>query len=262
MYFFTLASSSSGNCALACAGQTKLLIDAGLSATRLEKALRAVGERPESLTAILLTHEHIDHVNGVARLAFKYGLPVYATPKTWASLPGAVEAVPDYLQKTYSYDLCLGDFQLDFCKTSHDAVQPVGLVLQAEGRRLAYITDTGCVTRGMLAALSKPLDGLVLESNHDRQMLLRGPYPYALKRRVSGEQGHLANEQAAQLLDWYLERNGLCRIMLAHLSETNNMPELAYAAAATVLENRVAADEATQWLSVAPAQGQSEVWQF
>ena len=98
MYFFTLASSSSGNCALACAGQTKLLIDAGLSATRLEKALRAVGERPESLTAILLTHEHIDHVNGVARLAFKYGLPVYATPHTWASRPGAGEFVPDYLQ--------------------------------------------------------------------------------------------------------------------------------------------------------------------
>lgn len=262
MYFFTLASSSSGNCALACAGETRLLIDAGLSAARLEKALWVAGERPEKLTAILLTHEHIDHVNGVARLAFKYGLPVYATPKTWANLPGAVEAVPDYLQKTYSYDLTLGDFQLDFCKTSHDAVQPVGLVLQAEGRRLAYITDTGCVTRGMLAALSQPLDGLILEANHDQQMLLHGPYPYHLKRRVSGEQGHLANGQAAELLRWYLGRNGLCRIMLAHLSETNNTPQLAYDSAAAVLADLLPAEEMPQWLCVAPAKGQSEVWRF
>ncbi len=257
MYFFTLASSSSGNCALACSGQTRLLIDAGLSAAKLEKALAAVGERPENLTAILLTHEHIDHINGVARLAYKYSLPVYASPKTWAALAD----VPSYLRNDYSYDLCLGDFSLEFCKTSHDAVQPVGLVLRAEGRRLAYITDTGCVTRGMLAALSQPLDGLVLEANHDRQMLARGPYPYVLKQRVSGEHGHMSNEQCAQLLSWYLQRNGLCRIMLAHLSETNNTPERAYAAAAGALQ-AYAGDEAAQWLSVAPAVGQSAVWQF
>lgn len=257
MYFFTLASSSSGNCALACSGQTKLLIDAGLSAAKLEKALYAVGERPENLTAILLTHEHIDHINGVARLAYKYSLPVYAAPKTWASLAD----VPAYLQNDYSYDLRLGDFSLEFCKISHDAVQPVGLVLCAEGRRLAYITDTGCVTRGMLAALSQPLDGLVLEANHDRQMLARGPYPYVLKQRVGGEHGHMSNDQTAQLLNWYVRRNGLCRIMLAHLSETNNTPERAYLAAAQVLQS-YADDAPAQWLSVAPAVGQSAVWQF
>lgn len=262
MYFFTLASSSGGNCALVASGQTKLLIDAGLSATKLEKALNSVDERPENLSAILITHEHIDHINGVARLAYKYSLPVYATPKTWAALGD----VPQYLRNEYSYDLQLGDFRLDFCKTSHDAVQPVGLIFQAEGRRLAYITDTGCVTRGMLAALSEPLDGLVLEANHDREMLLRGPYPYPLKRRVSGEQGHLANEQTAQLLSWYLARNGLCKIMLAHLSETNNTPERAYAAALAVLRDYLPPDlppeESRQALSVAPAHEQSLVWQF
>ena len=105
MYFFTLASSSKGNCALVCSGDTKLLIDAGLSAARLEKALQAVGERPEQLTAILITHEHTDHVQGVARLAYKYSLPVYATPKTWGSL----SEVPTYLQNDYSYGLQLGD---------------------------------------------------------------------------------------------------------------------------------------------------------
>lgn len=259
MYFFTLASSSKGNCALICAGDTKLLIDAGLSAARLEKALQAVGERPEQLTAILLTHEHADHVQGVARLAYKYSLPVYATPKTWASL----SEVPAYLQNDYSYGLQLGDIALDFCKTSHDAVQPVGLVFQAEGKRLAYITDTGCVTRGMLAALTaESLAGLVLEANHDRQMLLQGPYPYALKRRVASEQGHLANAQTAELVSWLWQRQGVCPVMLAHLSETNNTPKLAYDTAAAVLSRQISVAELPQWLSVAPALGQSLVWQL
>lgn len=259
MYFFTLASSSKGNCALVCSGDTKLLIDAGLSAARLEKALQAVGERPEQLTAILITHEHTDHVQGVARLAYKYSLPVYATPKTWGSL----SEVPTYLQNDYSYGLQLGDFVLDFCKTSHDAVQPVGLVFQAEGKRLAYITDTGCVTRGMLAAMAaEPLDGVVLEANHDRQMLLQGPYPYALKRRVASEQGHLTNAQAAELLAWLWQRQGVCPVLLAHLSETNNAPQLAYDTVAAALCRQISAAELSQWLSVAPALGQSRILQF
>lgn len=259
MYFFTLASSSKGNCALVCSGDTRLLIDAGLSAARLEKALQSVGEQPERLTAVLITHEHTDHVQGAARLAYKYSLPVYATPKTWASLP----EVPAYLQNDYSYGLRLGDIALDFCKTSHDAAQPVGLVFQAEGKRLAYITDTGCVTRGMLAALAaEPLAGVVLEANHDRQKLLQGPYPYSLKRRVASEQGHLANTQTAELLSWLWQRQGVCPAMLAHLSETNNTPQLAYDTVAAGLSNQISAAELPQWLSVAPALGQSQVWQL
>ena len=255
----TLASGSSGNAALLSCGETHLLIDMGISCRKVCRSLASLGLTPEALGGVLITHEHTDHVQGVARLAYKYSLPVYATPKTWGSL----SEVPTYLQNDYSYGLQLGDFVLDFCKTSHDAVQPVGLVLQAEGKRLAYITDTGCVTRGMLAAMAaEPLDGVVLEANHDRQMLLQGPYPYALKRRVASEQGHLTNAQAAELLAWLWQRQGVCPVLLAHLSETNNAPQLAYDTVAAALCRQISAAELPQWLSVAPALGQSRVLQF
>ncbi len=257
MLFYTLASGSKGNCAYIAAGRTSLLVDAGISCARIERGLREQGCDPAKLAAILLTHEHRDHIAGVERLALKYGLPVYASPKTWAALPFA--DLPASLRRQFSYDMQLGDFSLDFCKISHDAVQPVGLVLQAEGKRLAYVTDTGCVTRGMCHSLRR-LDALVLESNHDRTMLMQGPYAPSLKQRVAGAFGHLANVQAAELLDKLLEAEPGCRVMLAHLSETNNRPELAYEVAASVLQKHGL--EPQERLAVALAAGISAVWQL
>lgn len=225
MDFFTIASSSSGNAAFVKSGDTSLLIDAGVSMAKIEQALQTVGESPVRLSGILLTHEHSDHIAGVEKLAMKYGVPVYASPKTWSALPFA-EKLPYYLKQEFAYDMKIGDFTLDFCKTYHDAVQPVGMVLEAEGKRLGYVTDTGAVTRGMLHSLHD-LDALVIEANHDREMLARGPYPAALKRRVGGNLGHMANVQTAELVEYLLAR-GLFRVVLAHLSETNNRPELAY----------------------------------
>ena len=258
MLFFTIASGSKGNCAFAAAGRTSLLVDAGVSCARIERALRAQGQEPGALAGVLLTHEHHDHIAGVERLAKKYGLPVYASPKTWEALAHAV-SLPPSLCRSFSYDMQLGDFRLDFCKISHDAVQPVGLVLEAAGRRLAYVTDTGCVTKGMCHSLRR-LDALVLEANHDWAMLMQGPYAPALKRRVAGLSGHLANTQAAELLDKLLEAEPSCRVLLAHLSETNNTPDLAYAAAAKVLEQHRREPEAQ--LAVAPAADISQVWQL
>lgn len=248
MEFFTLASSSAGNCAFVKSGDTSLLIDAGISAARIEQGLLAQGEEPVRLSGILLTHEHTDHIAGAARLALKYGVPVYASPKTWAALPFADE-LPYYLKQEYQYDMKIGDFSLEFCKIAHDAVQPVGMVLAAAGKRLGYVTDTGSVTRGMLYTLKK-LDALVLEANHDRRMLLQGPYPAQLKRRVAGAGGHLANAQAAELLQ-YLLAQGRFRVVLAHLSETNNRPELAYQTVLPAVARYV--EDPAEWLSVAPA---------
>lgn len=252
MEFFTIASSSAGNCAFVRGGDTTLLIDAGISAGKIEQALRTMGEDPVRLSGILLTHEHSDHIAGVEKLAMKFGVPVYASPKTWSALPFA-EKIPYYLKQEFAYDMQIGDVKLDFCKTYHDAVQPVGMVLEAEGKRLGYVTDTGAVTKGMLHSLHD-LAGLVIESNHDRGMLAAGPYPAALKRRVAGQLGHLANEQAAELVGYLLEKGRLAdegHIVLAHLSETNNRPEVAYRAVAPVVAKFV--ESAEKCLSVAPA---------
>lgn len=248
MEFYTIASSSSGNAAFVRGGDTTLLIDAGVSASRIEQALRERGEEAVRLSGILLTHEHSDHIAGVEKLAMKYGVPVYASPKTWDALPFA-EKLPYYLKHSFEYDMQIGDIKLDFCKTYHDAVQPVGMVLEAEGKRLGYVTDTGAVTKGMLHSLHD-LAALVIEANHDRGMLARGPYPAALKRRVAGQFGHMANEQTAQLLEYLLQR-GKFRVVLAHLSETNNRPDVAYQAVAPVVERLIG--DAAEWLTVAPA---------
>ncbi len=255
MEFFTLASSSSGNCAFAKSGDTAILIDAGIAAAKIEQTLAEQGERPDKIAAILLTHEHTDHIAGAARLAVRYGIPVYASPKTWSALPFAA-ALPPSLKREFTYDMRLGEFSFEFCKTSHDAVQPVGLVVQAEGKRLGYVTDTGTVTRGMLYALHD-LDALVLEANHDRQMLMQGPYAPFLKRRVAGLSGHLANSQAAELLARLLQKR-LCPVMLAHLSETNNTPQTAYQAILPVLQRLGGGAE--KWLAVAPAHAPSVRW--
>ena len=255
MDFFTLASSSSGNCAFAKSGDTAILIDAGISAAKIEQTLAVQGERPDRIAAILLTHEHTDHIAGAARLAARYGIPVYASPKTWSALSFA-DDLPPSLKREFTYDMRLGEFSFEFCKTSHDAVQPLGLVLQAEGKRLGYVTDTGVVTRGMLYSLHD-LDALVLEANHDRQMLMQGPYAPFLKRRVAGLSGHLANSQAAELVVHLLQER-LCPVMLAHLSETNNTPEAAYQTVALALQRLTPQPE--EWLTVAPAHTPSCCW--
>lgn len=257
MEFFTIASSSAGNCAFVRGGDTTLLIDAGVSAGRIEQALREHGEEAVRLSGILLTHEHSDHIAGVEKLAMKYGVPVYASPKTWSALPFA-EKLPYYLKHEFEYDMELGDIRLDFCKTYHDAVQPVGMVLEAEGKRLGYVTDTGAVTRGMLHSLHD-LAALVIEANHDRKMLMTGPYPQALKRRVAGQFGHMANEQTAELLAHLLSR-GKFRVVLAHLSETNNRPDVAYQAVAPTVAKFV--ENAADWLSVAPARETSSKFEL
>ena len=219
-----LGSGSKGNALLIECAETRVLIDAGFSARRLAERLRAVGAAPESIDALVLTHEHSDHVSGVAQCVKRWGWPVYGTAGTIAALAGLTSTTAPVRAGSR---LTIGSIELEAVRTSHDAAEPVGYVATStcSGMRAAIVTDLGVVTPEVAAAVQRA-DVLVLESNHDEVMLRDGPYPYHLKRRVAGSHGHLSNTAAGRLACDAVHR-GLQQLVLAHLSETNNTPAIA-----------------------------------
>lgn len=249
MEFYTLASSSAGNAALLRGNGAALLLDAGISARRIALSLAALGMTPDELDAVLVTHEHRDHISGIATLVKKYGLPVYASRGTAQFLPQAGEALRVF---DAGEDFRVGCFTVrSFC-TSHDAADSVGYRIDAPEGSFGLLTDTGYVTE----AAEETLDGvdtLLLEANHDVEKLKSGPYPYPLKQRVLGKLGHLSNEAAA---DFALRcaLRGTRDILLAHLSAENNTPALAEYAVA----RRLQAGGCPVRLGVAPRDRASE----
>jgi phosphoribosyl 1,2-cyclic phosphodiesterase len=221
-----LGSGSKGNAVLIESGETRVLVDAGFSARRIGELLRQVGVAPESICALLLTHEHRDHVSGVATAVKKWGWPVHATG-------GTIRGTGDVLAGATTHVLApgqpvfIGALHVEPFRTSHDALEPVGFVATSTrcGTRAAIVTDLGRATDDVHAALQR-IDVLVVESNHDEVMLQTGPYPYHLKRRVAGDRGHLSNRAAGELVAECMHR-GLQQVVLAHLSETNNTPATA-----------------------------------
>ena len=245
MEFTTIASGSSGNCIYIKGGNTTLLIDVGCAMKHVCASLHELGSSIEDIDAILVTHEHSDHINRVAQLSKKYHIPVYASELTWESLP----FYDDYFRwerHIFDYGMEIGDIGLDFFRLSHDAVQPVGLLLEHNGHQVGIATDTGMVTPSMYRKLSN-VDGLVFEANHDTAMLQHGTYPLFLKQRVSSDKGHLSNAQAAEALA-KLAGPKTKHIILAHLSEKNNMPQLAL----QEVSNAFTSDEGTPNISIAP----------
>ncbi len=245
MEFTTIASGSSGNCIYIKGGNTTLLIDVGCAMKHVCASLHELGSSIEDIDAILVTHEHSDHINMVAQLSKKYHIPVYASELTWESLP----FYDDYFRwerHIFDYGMEIGDIGLDFFRLSHDAVQPVGLLLEHNGHQVGIATDTGMVTPSMYRKLSN-VDGLVFEANHDTAMLQHGTYPLFLKQRVSSDKGHLSNAQAAEALA-KLAGPKTKHIILAHLSEKNNMPQLAL----QEVSNAFTSDEGTPNISIAP----------
>lgn len=226
MKFTTIVSGSSGNCIYIEGGETALLVDAGCSNRCLTQALAAFGKTPQQIAGLLLTHEHRDHVAGVLRFSRRFGIPVYASELTWENLPCCDDFFPQD-QHIFEYGMEIGGIGVDFFRLSHDAVQPVGFVFSHQGQRVGVATDTGVVTPSMAQQLAN-VDGLIFEANHDQDMLRRGPYPYYLKRRVASETGHLSNQQAGLALRELVGERTQA-VILAHLSETNNRPELALA---------------------------------
>lgn len=237
--FAVLGGGSKGNATYVEAGSSRLLIDAGFSGRELESRLAALGVEPGQLTAILLSHEHGDHIRGAGVLSRRHHLPLLLNKATLAAA-GRELGKPVAIQEfTTGRSFTCGDFQIHPFALSHDAAEPVGFLLRAGGRTLGHCTDLGVVSRLVRHRLSG-CQALVLECNHDPEMLRQGPYPPALQQRVSSRQGHLANHETATLLTELLHAE-LRQVVLSHLSATNNTPELALKAVKQALNGRPAA---------------------
>lgn len=235
MRICVLGSGSRGNCTLVEAGRTVLLIDNGFSGVEISRRLRAIGREPSMLTAILVTHEHNDHIAGVGVLSRQAGLPVYANPATHGAAEERLGRLPCSREFGTGEAFSIGDLQIHPFAVSHDTTDPVGFVLTDGCYRMGYCTDTGKITT-LIEYHLRGCHALVLESNHDPRMLRDGPYPPRLQQRVRSNQGHLANEDAGSFLKKTLGGNSnLAHVVLAHLSETNNLPRLALEAARTSL---------------------------
>lgn len=223
--FCVLASGSKGNATYVSDGATAVLVDAGLSGVEIQRRMARRGLSPADLSAILVTHEHGDHVSGVGVLARRFGLPVYLSPGTAEALNGRLGKIPDLRRFRPGEAFSLGGLAVHPFATSHDAADPVGFTLQAGGRRLGIATDLGVATNLVRHHL-RDCSAVILETNHDPDLLMNGPYPWHLKQRVRGRSGHLSNGDARDLLLDILHAR-LVHVVLGHLSEENNRPELA-----------------------------------
>lgn len=249
MEFYTLASSSGGNAALIRGEGAALLLDAGISARRIAQSLALLGMTPDELDGVLVTHEHKDHVGGIATLTKKYALPVYASRGTALFLP---QAAPVLRVFDAGDSFSIGPWRVRSFRTSHDAADSVDFRVDAPEGSFGALTDTGFVTDAAAEAL-RGVDALLLEANHDVETLRGGAYPYPLKQRILGRYGHLSNEAAAEFA---LEcvKHGTGDILLAHLSDENNTPSMAEYAVA----RRLQAEGVSVRLGVAPKDGMSE----
>ncbi|MBR1748040.1 MAG: MBL fold metallo-hydrolase [Clostridia bacterium] len=219
-----LGSGSKGNCSLLSDGRTSILIDAGLAPTAIVKRLSDFGLDLSDIDGLLLTHEHDDHIRAVEQIA--PFLHVYSHPDTLDAVEKRQRVPLHSRMEIGEEEFSIGTLDIRPFRVSHDAAHPFGFSVKDFETKVTYMTDTGYVSKGMLS-VAKGSDLVVLESNHDKDLLTRGVYPYYLKRRILSDQGHLSNEESA-LAAYDLIESGAKRIVLAHLSEQNNLPELAY----------------------------------
>ena len=232
MRLCSIASGSSGNCIYVGSDTTHLLVDVGISGKRTEAGLKELDLSMRDIDGIFITHEHADHIAGLGVLVRKYEIPIYATKGTINAIKNsnAVGEIPDELFCPISADekIVIRDLVCNPMRISHDAAEPVAYRIQHGKKRVGIITDLGNYNDYTVESL-KGMDALLLEANHDVNMLQVGPYPYYLKQRILGDRGHLSNERAGQLLCSLLH-DKLQSVMLGHLSKENNLPELAYEA--------------------------------
>ncbi|MBM7622851.1 MBL fold metallo-hydrolase [Sporohalobacter salinus] len=223
----SLASGSSGNSIYIATDKRKILIDAGLSGKRISERLDKLSVDGSELDAILVTHEHRDHIKGVGVLSRRFNLPIYATEKTWAVAEEDLGKIkPNHRCIINKEGLTLGDLEIESFEIPHDAVDPVGFTLKNQSKKVSVATDIGYMTEEIMSNL-KNSELVILESNHDLEMLKAGPYPWSLKKRIMSKEGHLSNDDAAATVV-ELVKNSVERILLAHLSKDNNVPELAH----------------------------------
>ncbi len=222
-FYYSVASGSSGNCAVWCAGKTTVLIDIGVSVRALTRSLAGIGMEIGDLSAILLTHEHTDHIKGLATFTKKYDVPVYATFGTAAAI---LQKLPQAQKNLRTFaggeQFDVGGLHVQSMPIPHDAAEPVAYRIDGAGHHLGYVTDVGFMPEEIEHTI-EGCDTVVLESNHDVDMLRTGPYPMYLKQRIRGRYGHLSNDDCARGAA-ALVKSGTRQLVLAHLSEKNNNP--------------------------------------
>jgi phosphoribosyl 1,2-cyclic phosphodiesterase len=228
-----LASGSRGNATYVSDGRHAILVDAGLSGVEIQRRMAVKGLTPESLDAILVSHEHTDHIQGVGVLSRRFGLPVYINDATRQASGGALGKLSGIYPFTCGQPFTIGGMIIHPFSISHDAEDPAAFTIACHQAKVGVATDLGIVTSVVKTHL-KTCDVLILEANHDPRMLIDGPYPWPLKQRIRGRSGHLSNDDAAHLLETILH-DRLAYVILAHLSEENNTPQKARQAVASVL---------------------------
>lgn len=238
----SLFSGSSGNCTYVSDGDTKLLVDAGVSGSKIIKALQEIDVKPEDIRGILVTHEHTDHIQGVGILSRKLDVPVYATEGTWNAMSSKIGdvALKNTIEIEAGKDFYIGNLDVTPYAIPHDAAAPVAYNFMTRGKKAGVCTDLGFMPRQVFEKIHD-CDVLLLEANHDLDMLNSGSYPYELKRRISGSKGHLSNETCGKTL---VHMAGKVKyVMLGHLSKENNTEELAFMTITGILKENGITDK-------------------
>ena len=233
MKVYILGSGSKGNSTLIVGNNKKILIDVGYSYPKEKMLLEKYGVNPNEIDAILITHDHIDHVGGLGQFIKKHHIKVYANEILAGQLIRVINE-DDMMIVDNKFDI--DEFNIESFKTSHDAIGSVGFIIKENDKELVYVTDTGYINKRNLAKLVNK-DGYIFESNHDVKMLMNGPYPYILKQRVLSDKGHLSNELSGSYLKELIgDRTKV--IVLAHLSEINNTPDIALSTVSKIINNK------------------------
>lgn len=225
--FCSLYSGSSGNSSLIQTENTKILVDVGESAKKIADALNSINVEPTQIDAILITHEHSDHTKGISTFSKKYNIPVYANKETWDSLKQHKEKMLEENIKYFTFDkFNIGDLYIIPFSIPHDAANPCGFNIFGSNKKISIATDVGHITPAIFTNLQNS-SFILLESNYDPEVLKCSSYPYQLKRRIAGPNGHLPNKEAGDTISKLID-SGLKSVMLGHLSKENNFPELAH----------------------------------
>lgn len=236
--FCSIASGSSGNCQYIESDKERILVDAGLSGKKIQQGLESIGVDSKSINGILVTHEHIDHIKGVGILSRRFNIPIYANNNTWEVMKESLGKLKEenikIIKNNDTFEI--GDIGINTFSTSHDAVDSMGYTLNHKSKKISIVTDTGMITDEIKYKI-KDSDLLMLESNHDVEMLKVGSYPYYLKKRVLSNHGHLSNEDAGNLLAEIFQ-DKFKRVFLGHLSRENNFPELAYQTVVNIITEK------------------------
>ncbi|MEA3423959.1 MAG: MBL fold metallo-hydrolase [Bacillota bacterium] len=236
--YCSIASGSSGNCHFVSSDKAKILLDFGMSHRYVKKALEEIGENIESIESVFITHEHSDHVKGLKTFLKKHEIPVYMNECTYEKAKGKIREEDLYkiIITDKNINMIIGDIKIVNFDISHDAAHPTGYSFACEDKKLSIVTDIGVITDEIISVLDDS-NFLVIEANHDVNMVMFGAYPYYLKRRILSDVGHLSNDDAAETVLRVFKKGILKNVVLAHLSKENNIPELAQLTVKKYLED-------------------------